>query len=374
MPTCNGITNSGSSCRRTIKVGARFCHDHRNTTVSLPSRKPAVEESSSSLSIDDSVISECVLKYTGHRKQAQLGKGEKGAVFAIDQDKVVKVSTFHNIEDETAWCNEARIGTYLGELGVSPVIHSSFICARRGFIIMDRITTMSSKTIPHETATFSQIDMRSSRVVRYRIVDERQDVIRYFDNIPLINHEQQVGFIRVLETMIDRGYIHMDNHVDNLGFVRGMPIVFDFGFTQERPHINRRWALCFSLFQILEHCPPQLLEECVFYKVATACMNNTYQWREIDSGQSIPLSELRGVAMLDQNGILHRNLYSLVHSIFTPDQLDTDLELGSKAYAILMERSYRYGGILNFIYMIRNPDHTDGVDPRIVDIMTAGQQ
>ncbi len=96
--------------------------------------------------------------------------------------------------------------------------------------------------------------------------------VQTLDDLSAMSRAHQQAYVQALEAMIDRGYIHMDNHVGNLGTIAGRPVLFDFGFTQKRAGMDRRWALCFSVFQILEHCPPQILKGTLFYRVVAGCL------------------------------------------------------------------------------------------------------
>jgi hypothetical protein len=274
---------------------------------------------------------------------------------------------------EAIWFDEVCKAQDLGELKIAPKIHRHFICNNNGFIVMDRLTPMKSMTVTNKKDAVMQMK-KNKDVVRYKWKNE--DVYDFMDNISLLSQDTQVKFIQLLETMIENGYIHMDNHIDNLGYdsTTKQPIAYDFGFTQYRKYMENSkddmgWALCFTMFQILEHCPLNQIEETLFYRVATGIINKTYRWGDVKSAKSIPLSLLP--AVIDKG---EKEPIDFLRSITDPKNLlhlnYPDVFVGSLCYAkiITQEKDDRDDTYLDFIYLVRNPNNLKDADKEVIQI------
>ena len=233
----------------------------------------------------NNVEQSCIEKAARTRRNTELGCGEQGCTYTLvnSADKVIKITPFWSgnekpeandmKEASEKWYAEACMGEYLGELDgvVAPRIHQFFECDDRGYIIMDKISVAEKFYI------------RKGRAEPQLVVIREKGEGAATDHINLMPAEMQYGFVKKLSIMIDNGVIHMDNHIGNLGFIFGNtsePLVFDFGFTVERQWSNeadKSWALAFSLFQIIEHCPLNEVEETHIYRLATAIMKGTYE-------------------------------------------------------------------------------------------------
>lgn len=190
----------------------------------------------------------CSQKAFGKREGKKLGCGEQGCAYKM-QDAVLKITKFNREITEDQWLNEACIGKELGENGIAPTIYKYFICQGSGYILMERL-----------------VDVKHA----FPEIVKKQPNGNEVHSINLMPKEVQHGFINVLFGMLQNGYIHMDNHIGNLGFVDGNPIVFDFGFTVRRTFefSDMNAALAFSIFQILEHCPPAQVLKTHLWKAA----------------------------------------------------------------------------------------------------------
>jgi len=371
--TCRGFTKSGKPCSKQVPNRGDYCYIHKDQQPNVQQQQRNVQQLQSVCSLQrftpsDTEIDNCILTVTKKNKGKFLGKGEQGAAYVFD-NLVIKVSRVDNKNDEAVWFDEACKGQELGELGIAPRIHRYFVCGENGFIVMDRLSTIKSqKIIGYDHIDYGTLAGMGRKIleqspevvtdrsaVRYKIMDDENNVNFYIDNLNNLSRDQQLGFIAVLETMIDNGYIHMDNHIDNLGFIDDRPIVFDFGFTQKRSIIDRRWALCFSVFQILEHCPREILETTEFYRVATACINDTYIWGSPESGMPIPLNKLDSWA---GKGSELRYLSSIADNSIKEGDLSPDLKVGSLAYAKIVGRHLGKriydGPAIDFIYLVRS--------------------
>jgi hypothetical protein len=379
MPKCSGITASGAACGRNVAKEGDYCAAHKDqalrqkmSQLQIKSQKAqssgqkAQAQGRNSQKCElkrytpsDTEIDNCIYTVTEKHKGAFLGKGEQGAAYVFE-NLVIKVTELKTATDENVWLDEACKGQELGALGIAPKIYRYFVCGKNGFIVMDRLTTIRTRKTKSEAQTTELMKRGQSDVVRYKEVDAEGNTIDVIDDIRNLTREQQWGFVTALEIMIDNGYLHMDNHIDNLGFIAGRPIAFDFGFTQKRRIIDRRWALCFSVFQILEHCPVAILEETEFYRVATACINDTYIWGRPESGTAIPLSEL--VTIEKEMPFLTR----ITKEALKGGEVSPDLKVGSLAYARIIGQEVRYGMALDLIYLIRNPAHTEDVSKAVI--------
>ena len=166
------------------------------------------------------------------------------------------------------------------------------------------------------------MDSQAPKTVRYRITKGVKDQV---DDLRNITPEHQLGLVSALEKIIANGYVHMDNHIENLGYIQNHPILFDFGFTQYRPSLDKRWALCFSIFQILEYCPESIVADTVLYRVASACVNDSYVWGKPKSGTSTQLENLYPVC---GDTLLHfQEIAKILHT--DESEVSSDLHLGT---------------------------------------------
>ena len=93
----------------------------------------------------------------------------------------------------------------------------------------------------------------------------------------------QLSVIGVLERAIERGYVHNDNHGGNIGFDSGGRVVlFDLGFTVKRSLVHcpntRNYVLAYSIMQLLEHYPPELKYDTVYYDLLYAIRQTRYDF------------------------------------------------------------------------------------------------
>ena len=298
-------------------------------------------------------VDECI------HQGAVAGKGEQGITYACSPDAVVKVTSLVDKKAESSWLNEARVGQELGRLKIAPKVFRYFVSGKNGIILMERLTTLKTQKIKLKKKVMDLIKKNTPDIVRYQLPKDDIDDLR---NIP---SKDQLGFISVLEKMIDHGYIHMDNHVENIGYIKNHPVLFDFGFTQKRNKLNKRWALCFSIFQIIEYCPVNIIEQTQFYRVVTACINDTYIWGHPESGMVIPLKELKN----------NEELLPFLKRVTKEslNDLSPDLKAGSLVYAKLIVQENRHGGsfkdLLDYIYIIRDPAYHKNVSKNVLDII-----
>ena len=189
------------------------------------------------------------------------------------------------------------------------------------------------------------------------------------DFLKLIPQKIQLEFVRILSKMISIGYIHMDNHLSNLGFVgaENRPVAFDFGFTQKRElrrPSDKNWALCFSVFQLLEHAPLDQLKCGVFWNVATSLLRSEkdreYFPPSCMSPEAVTKGERFGLPMTDLEKMLPKKLN--LHAIegianHLIDKENYDLVVGSLCYGILIQFSledrFKNPWLLDTIYEIR---------------------
>ena len=315
-------------------------------------------------------VTKCVSNVLEKPYGKKLGAGEQGTVYEIDNQVVIKVTSLEKVSEDV-WFNEVCIAEALGLLDIAPKIHNHFICYNHGYIIMDRLIPMKSAKVSNNKEAISSIKQNTSDVVRYKwVIDGTNE---FMDNLSVLSHSTQEKMIEILEIMIDNGYIHMDNHIDNIGynFMTKEPIVYDFGFTQFRPlmvgdNVAKKWALCFSLFQILEHCPLNQIQNTKFYHVATACINNTYIWGNKKSGTMITIPKLK--KMMDDKG---ETLVEFVKN--TNDKSINsyrDVFIGCFCYAkvITVEKEKRNEKFLDFIYLTRDPNNKNINDKNVKKI------
>lgn len=221
-------------------------------------------------------VDACIAKaLAGGRRGDKLGCGEQGCAYKLVEEPthVIKVSAFDKPKDAAKWRAEACLGADLGVLGIGPRIHSVFECRSHGYIVMDMLRDA------RKLADGTVIRVKTPTVA----ADGSEDTATT-DHLSRMPRDVQAGFVDVLARMIAAGYIHMDNHLENLGFIGARPIAFDFGFTQRRewggPR-DRLWALAFSLFQVLEHCPTEEMVGSLLWRVATAVMRAGLRGEEL---------------------------------------------------------------------------------------------
>lgn len=306
----------------------------------------------------------------------KLGQGEQGTVYALGE-YVIKVTSLLKKGMEDIWFDEVCKAQDLGELKIAPTIHRHFICNKLGFIVMNRLTPMKSMIVTNKKNAILQMK-KNKDVIRYKW--KNGNVYDFMDNISLLSQDTQIKFIQLLETMIENGYIHMDNHIDNLGYdsTTKQPIAYDFGFTQYREDMedskdDMEWALCFTMFQILEHCPLNQIEKTLFYRVATSIINKTYKWSDAKSGKVIPLSVLPKV--IDKTEKEEKKepidfLKFITDSKKIKHLKYPDVFVGSLCYAkiITQEKDDRDDTYLDFIYLVRNPNNLKDADKAVIQI------
>jgi hypothetical protein len=281
---------------------------------------------------------ECLMKAEKIHYGDKLGCGEYGCAYAVMErgDQVVKITAFNDDLTEDKWYQEACLGSHLGSLGIGPTVHNFFVCNGTGFILMARLTD----------ATKFYVNKKGGPKI---VVVRDKDI----DHIGLMPVKMQLGFVEKLYDMIEAGFIHMDNHIANIGFTGTEPILFDFGFTQERKWedtYDKEQALAFSIFQILEHCPLDEVEDTTFFKIATSVVNGTYKWGDnFAELEGMTLEELEAdypqAAKLSQIKKKGSSLGS-----------NKDIYVGNMCYATIMtmEREDRYDSPLyGAIYAIR---------------------
>jgi len=195
-----------------------------------------------------------------------LGCGEQGCAYSISDDptKVIKITPFKSADQREAWINEVKIGCELGHLGVAPIIFKSFQCSAYGFIVMSKL--MDATKNP---------DGRQVRIYDAscdRLKSDWKSECDKLDHLSVMPEDIQKAFVEVLQVAIDHNFVHMDNHIENIGYLTDgrsiKPCLFDFGFTQRRhmtPDI-KKYALAFSIAQILEHCPYEEMQRTYFFR------------------------------------------------------------------------------------------------------------
>ena len=185
-------------------------------------------------------------------------------------------------------------------------------------------------------------------VIREKVDDYKVD---HMSRMPAII---QLGFVDVLARMIDNGFVHMDNHIENLGFIGTRPVVFDFGFTQRRSFNNeleKLWALSFSLFQMLEHCPEAELECGPLWNIATGILRNEVRWNDWASARGMTLGQVR---QMFPPGIALQAFKDYAAEISIEN---SDCIVGSLCYAMVIQHDlpgrYRIGPYYGVIYKVR---------------------
>lgn len=170
-------------------------------------------------------MSVCRISVKGLR---ELGRGEQGVVYELsDRQRVVKYTKFSDAKAKQQWEREVKYQEVLGRKGLAPRVHESGICNKKGVIVMDRI----KGTLQGALGGKGVCVHKATKKVQEAIVD-------------------------ILRRAIGMGYTHMDNHPDNIGILTdGTPILIDFGFTIKRDLTprERKVALAFSLYQVIEH-------------------------------------------------------------------------------------------------------------------------
>jgi tRNA A-37 threonylcarbamoyl transferase component Bud32 len=281
-------------------------------------------------------IDACVVAASKMTRGRKLGCGEQGCTYSFVEDPthVVKVTKLSTEAAKEQWRAEACIGRELGLLGVAPQIPKIFECNEHGYIVMD--TLRDAKKLPDGT-----------------VIREKRDDYKV-DHMTRMPANIQLGFVQVLATMIDNGFVHMDNHIENLGFIGPRPVVFDFGFTQRRTFANENeklWALSFSLFQMLEHCPEAELECGQLWTVATGILQNGVRWNDWASARGMSLAEVR---RMFPGGIALQAFKDYAAEISIEN---SDCIVGSLCYAMVIQvdlpARYRVSPYYGVIYKVR---------------------
>jgi tRNA A-37 threonylcarbamoyl transferase component Bud32 len=287
-------------------------------------------------------IDACVVKASMMHRGPKLGCGEQGCTFRLVEDPshVIKVTQFKSEAAKMQWRDEACVGRELGALGVAPGIPKIFDCNNHGYIVMDILK--DAKKLPDGT-----------------VIRERKSKTVIYDHMKRMPVNIQLGFVQALATMIDNGFIHMDNHIENLGFIGDRPVVFDFGFTQRRIFTNnteKLYALSFSLFQMLEHCPVSELECGPIWDIATGVLQNTVQWNNWSAARGMTLEELKKVYPVDTDIQFIKNRGDEISIDFN------DVVTGAICYAIVIQYKLpeRYDDAKRYydiIYQIRRNEY-----------------
>ena len=281
---------------------------------------------------------ECLMKAEKIHYGEKLGCGEYGCAYSVMErgDQVVKITTLGAGVTEDKWYQEACLGAHLGSLGIGPVVHNFFVCNGSGFILMARLTD-ATKFYVNKKGEPTLVTVRNKGI----------------DHISLMPVKMQLGFVQKLYDMIEAGFIHMDNHLGNIGFTGKDPILFDFGFTQERvwsSDVDKEWALAFSIFQILEHCPLEEVEDTALFKIVTSILNGVYTWGD-------DFTDLEGLTLEDVKDIYpHETKLAQIKKKASPSDSNKDIYAGTMCYAaiITMDIEDRYESPLySAIYAIR---------------------
>jgi hypothetical protein len=331
------VTIKGTHCTKK-KVTGNYCTTHLVKSVNpnpTNPHPPNLLRHYTGLDVDD-----CMKMALNAHKGPALGQGDQGVTYILTEHTVVKVSKITTSTPEFAWLAEAVIGLELGDAAIAPRIYDFFVCSNYGFIIMDRLEPIRSKTF----TTNAKRDAHRGDEIRLKV--KHRGGVDVVDHIARMSREHQDGFIKALRTMLELGYIHMDNHVDNLGFIEGRPVVFDFGFTQRRlfEKADVDIALAFSIFQILEHCPTDEIDDARLFHAACTCLTH----EEPCSVSQLP-QMLKGT-LATATSWANEHLSDAV----------ADLYVGCVAYARIlnMERVRRYDTAeYDLIFKIRNPNN-----------------
>lgn len=238
-------------------------------------------------SVSETSDSSCTLSGTNKALGPKLGCGEQGCAYKLTNENVIKISTFSKQVTKPKWLKEACIGKDLGKFGIGPAVKQFFECNGKGYIVME---TLQDATIWGDNGKVVPIRVKSG---------SGANVVDHVERIPV---PIQAAFVKLFREMTRRQYIHMDNHIANIGYVKNTailtrnlqnacnvdtvkdavltgnpacvrPILFDFGFVQERSFskMDAKYAVAFSCFQVIEHCPRDTIQTTAFYKVAVAC-------------------------------------------------------------------------------------------------------
>jgi hypothetical protein len=293
------------------------------------------------------------------RHDSLLGCGEQGCTYDITgaPDKVIKITPFWDnkkakpsantiVAVEDKWYKEACLGVEMGRLNLGPRIFSFFACDEKGYIVMNKISLADK--------FFVRTRGKDSLVVVRHKVDAGFAAV---DHIGLMLKSMQLGFAKKLAIMIDHGFIHMDNHIGNLGFIFGTqdPILFDFGFTQERVwggNKDKAWALAFSLFQMIEHCPVEEIEGTEIFRIATAILSGTWSWGDdMSSGTGLTMAALK--KLYPESGTLRA--FKALAATAAERATNVDVYVGSMLYAklITMDKPLWVSTDVDAIYFIR---------------------
>lgn len=273
-------------------------------------------------------VDSCIASAIHMHKGTKLGSGDNADAFRIAEDPthVIKVAKLSTKRVTDLWRNEACVGRALGELGIAPKIEKVFECNNFGYIVMDLL--------------YDAKKLEDGTVIREKYVDEEKGDRYPIDHVGRMPQEMQWKFIEDFKIMADHGYIHMDNHIENLGFIgtKRKPIVFDFGFTQNRNSMtesDKLWALCFSLFQVLEHTPKDELICGPFWDVATAILRNdeSVKWSNLNSCKGMTLKELATSYPKPRKDTL--KLIKQAAAGIAP--MNADLVVGSMCYGICVQ-------------------------------------
>lgn len=294
---------------------------------------------------------ECLMKAEKIHYGQELGCGEFGCAYAVMErgDQVVKITTFNDVITEDKWYQEACLGSHLGSLNIGPTVHNFFVCNGTGFILMARITD-AKKIYVNKKGKPTLVTIREIQTLENSNGNPYRDATDHITRMPT---SLQLGFATKLYEMIEAGFIHMDNHIENIGFSGKEPILFDFGFTQEREWedtYDKEQALAFSIFQIIEHCPLDEVENTALFKIATSIINGTYTWGD-------NFEDVKGMTLADlQESYPHTSKVSQFKKKVEKFGSNKDLYWGNMCYAtvITMEKTDRYSSpLMTSIYNIR---------------------
>lgn len=284
------------------------------------------------------LMGDCLSELKRGRQGKELGRGEQGVVFNIEDDArhVLKITPLKDAATEAKWLDESCISEILGKASIGPSITQFWICEdkekRSGFIVMQRIK-----------------DIR-------KVIDKEKTGI---DHISLCPPSILMDYVHKLEAMIDMGYIHMDNHPGNLGFTEdGTGILFDFGFTIRRKGltlIDKLYALGFSIGQIIEHTPLAEIKACPLYDILISINQGTYVWGSGVPGR-IDKATFERANTIKPTATIHTVLKTI--SDTTPSyDFEHSVYIGFRLYCMLLllerEDRYDFSGYA-VIYDIRN--------------------
>lgn len=197
-----------------------------------------------------------------------LGRGDQGVVFDLvatgqSADASTLVIKVIDTTKVAGWQQEVRLGQEISSIEldgkrIAPQIFDVWTCGTYAYIVMERMKSDARSAFTH----FNDSKTQDS-----------------FSDMPV---EVQLRYIRILEKMLEAGYIHMDNHCGNLGVAHdGTPVIFDFGFTQRRSFASekeRMAALGMSLWQIVEHSSSSSWMRSLFGKVIIQVCLGEYAW------------------------------------------------------------------------------------------------